>query len=229
MSSITARLIFPVESVSKINKEKELYKNELLKELNKNKAIVLEKFMNSNGIQINDVFMNSDKWYNLKDKYESEVSPLINEYEQKIRSHFAKIDDDFYLKINRQIQIALFISKISPISSFINLTSDLSNTSYNELLNYRHNAQIFQTQATNEIYSQFKYNSYAAFGNNWTSVEPKSKNLDLAKLTPPNFEYRSENLNVILQRDWYDILLLLLWCVLSFGFTYKRFLKYDIR
>ena len=162
----------------------------------------------------------SQKYQELRDKYEPQVGPLADECQRRIGSELNRIEQDYRNRRNIQFSIATNLARISPVSCYAYIVSGLSGTGVAEPDNFVRNARMFQEDINQIFYDKVSW----LFGQ-----QRRLEGFPSDSLTFPNMRYRYFNLAEALQMYWPDILLLCLFNVLFCALALMRFNRYDVR
>jgi ABC-type transport system involved in multi-copper enzyme maturation permease subunit len=233
LSSMVAQIIYPVKSEQVLNSELQMAKRNLDEKYIEKRRQLLKDMLLTKGLSNND----SDIFDRMGDvgvagifqQYDQNVVAIEQEYEKEYANTVKKLEQDYDIKKQTQTNIALFISRLSPVCCYLNVLSELSGTGISELLNFTDHAQRFQHQVENEIYSKCVIKRYYDQGGCYSTVEVKPgvdrRNINVPILT----DYKHVNLAQALTIGWIDILCLLFFAVILFAASYVSFLRYDVR
>lgn len=142
-------------------------------------------------------------------------------YKTKLEKELNKVDSYYDNERNLQAAIAQNISRLSPISCFIHLMAETSNTGFLEYEQWKKTRSLFKQLLDTEICSKDEWTS---FGHLMVGGWKVDRNAALPKL-----EYQPVSLHRIITKALPDFLLLILYGVLFFAGSYVVFLRYDVR
>ena len=232
LSSMVAQIIYPVKSEQVLNSELEMAKRNLDEKYVEKRRQLLKDMLFTKGLNNDsDIFdkMDDPGVAGIFQKYDQSVIDIEREYEKEYASTVKKLEQDFEMKKATQTNIALFISRLSPVCCYLNVLSELSGTGISELTNFSDHAQRFQHQVEDEIYNKAVIKRYYDRGGVYTTVEVKP-GVDRNNITVPILsDYKHVDLAQALTVGWIDILFLLLFSVILFSASYVSFLRYDVR
>jgi len=217
-SDIVAKAFIPVDSEAVVQLEKSLLIQNL--ELEKGKRIdEVEKTFPQ--LDMSDI--NGEKNKHIYEERNKILIPIRNEYNRKISEGINRIDEKFTLEKERQYSTSLLLARISPVTPFNQITTNLSWTGEHTRKKFITSAQSFQT-----ILNQ------AIFDNIYRDISPKgrismgiSSKINLKELPTYNFERVSlweTSKSIVL-----DVGLLFFFLIFFFMLSYISFLKYDVR
>ena len=228
ISPMVAEIIYPIESRNIIDIRKRVVKEDTIEELEERKLRLSDAAMLKFGLSGsgNTVFDFQDNPQGIKAQawYDSEVAALVDRYEKRIANELWNIEQDYSNKVNIQMYITMNLSRISPASCYTYLICELSGTGLIEKNNFMENARRFQEKAWKAIYDKFEVETLG----DRTSVGVTGE-LAKSKVSPPEMDYLHTNLTEVLQAEWPDIFLLLLFNILFFVAAFIRFRRYDVR
>lgn len=141
-------------------------------------------------------------------------------YKVKLEKELNKVDSYYDNERSLQAAIAQNISRLSPVSCFIHLMAETSNTGFLEYEQWKKTRSLFKQLLDTEVCSKHEWTS---FGKYMVSSTKKDK-APLSKL-----EYQPVSLHRIITKALPDFLLLILYGVLFFAGSYVVFLRYDVR
>jgi hypothetical protein len=232
LSSMVAQIIYPVKSEQVLNSELQMAKRNLNEKYVEKRRQLLKEMLLAKGLNNDsDIFdrMGDAGVAGIFQQYDQNVVAIEQEYEKEYANTVRKLEQDYDIKKQTQTNIALFISRLSPVCCYLNVLSELSGTGISELQNFTDHAQRFQHQVENDIYSKCVIKRYYDRGGCYTTVEVKP-GVDRNNVAVPILtDYKHVNLIQALSVGWIDILFLLLFSIILFSASYVSFLRYDVR
>jgi ABC-type transport system involved in multi-copper enzyme maturation permease subunit len=234
VSSMIARVVYPIKAHQIVTIEKQMVKSSIEKEFDNKRKTLMEGILVDNGLDPQNVpfFSMSENPAVMKSlkQYDEEVIPLETEYRERISNAVKKIEQDYQNKKNTQTAISINLARISPICSFTHIVSEISGTGTGEIENFTKNAQQFQQQVADEIYNNYSYKKYLFGGMGIGMANKKDEGFDEKKIAVPHLvNYKHITLTQALRLSWVDILILLLFGILLFAASFVSFLRYDVR
>lgn len=231
ISPMIAQIIYPVKTEDVFNKEYVMLRNQIQNDYDGERRQLLEKLVKNNDIEIKH-----DKGFpDLKDiaenktNYAEMVIPIDKKYEQRFTTELNELEKAYFQIRDQQITIASNLARISPVSSYSFLATELSNTGLLELNNCRESARKFQYQVTQDIYSHYIQKRFIFKGLISSGTEAKDgkwpKNLEIPKMT----QYSLMPIDVIFQKTLPDMVLLFWYSIIFFASAFVSFLRYDVR
>jgi len=237
-SPMLAQAIYPVQASQVVNMEKQAVQSDLNDELDKQRAELLERVASEYGmpnadllLSFNNQSVSEQAREQAMKQYDSQAQPLEDRYKKMISVALKKIDDDYENKKQVQASLAANLSRVSPVSCFTYLISELAGTSLLELKNFKDNARRFQQYVKETIYDNYTLKRYVSKGGNkWNMSYNVDNGFDPKKVAIPHMsDYRRVTLAEVLSAQWIDILLLALYAVAFFAAGFVAFNRYDVR
>ena len=127
-----------------------------------------------------------------------------------------QIQSDYERRVDGQIRVATWLSRISPASSLIFASGEMANTGVRQLRAFRKNLQNYRIQFVN--YAEDKWIERARQGGG-----------EISTADYPRFVQFGADLGDRVGAALPDLGLLALWNVVFFAAAYVGFLKYDVR
>jgi ABC-type transport system involved in multi-copper enzyme maturation permease subunit len=229
ISPMIAEIIYPIESEQVFNLKKQLAKENLEKELAQKKGEIFDNILSRYNISGVSYPGRTDEEKKAMSEYDEAKKIFDEEYEKRIGEEMKKFEVEYINNCNIQDAIAGNLSRISPVSSYTYIVSEISSTGSLELENFRNNSQTYQNIVKENIYDKFTLNSYLRKGGMGVTSIDYAKGFDPRKAFIPQLRYQHYGLLDALKSVWVDILLLILFSILFFTLSYVRFNKYDVR
>ena len=239
-SPMLAQAIFPVQSAQVVNQEKEAVRSDLNKELDDQRAELLEKvaadFGMSDPVDILDRRRSEDEVSEqtreqAKEKYDEQARGIEDRYEALISDALKKIENAYENKKQVQASLAANLSRVSPVSCFTYLISELAGTSLLELKNFQESARRYQQHVKEIIYDKYIQKRYVSkSGSTWIMSSNADDNWDPEKVSIPHLtNYHRTGMADVFSHQWIDILLLAFYVVVFFAAGFVAFNRYDVR
>lgn len=231
VSPMVAEIIYPIESQSVISLRKQIADKDVQEEFAQKRRELFDKCRTAFGLPLGWVSTHpdSDTGKKANAQFEKELPPLNEEYQKRTANVIRQIEQDYKNKRNVQASIAMNLSRISPVSCYTYLLSELSGTGITEPENFDENAQRYQDEVKRSVYDNFVSISYGGVGMGTATSIVSIDGFDRSKASIPEMHYRYQTLAEALQAGWADILLLFLFNILFFIAAFLRFRKYDVR
>jgi ABC-type transport system involved in multi-copper enzyme maturation permease subunit len=162
--------------------------------------------------------------------YDTERQELDQRYEERITAEMKKLDDDYFNQRNTQSLIARTLSRISPISCYTYVVTELAGTGTFEIHNFWDNARRFQEQVKQRLYDKRTLRWYGStkMRGAWRE-DAYVADFDPEKEPVPHLSYSTVSVGEALHGETFDIILLLVFSVIFFAASYVSFLRYDVR
>lgn len=234
VSPMIAEVIQPIKSRQIVNKEKDTIRQDLKNELNRKSSDLLKEIMNQNGVEFDNNLMTvwqseaGSRAIKEYDKNEDKIQ-MEKEYEEKINSALGKIEQEYKTQLTRQQLLTMNFSRLSPLSCFTYLVTDLAATGPEEMNSFDKNSQKFLEFVKQEIYDDFYFKRYSWYGSYWGFDMKKEGTEDKKHDVPVMRDYRHTTLNQALKANWIDLVLLVFYGILFFAGSFVGFLRYDVR
>ena len=234
VSPMIAEIIYPIESQSIMSFRKQIASEDVQEEFDQKRGELFDKCQTAHGVPLGGGASSHPKSAADKKAYaqfERELSLLnLNEKCQKRTANvIRKIEQEYKNKRNVQASIAMNLSRISPVSCYTYLLSELAGTGVTEPENFDKNAQRYQDEVKRSVYDNYFSISYGGVGTGTATMIYSIDGFDESKASIPEMHYRHQTLAEALQAGWADILLLFLFNILFFAVAFLSFRKYDVR
>jgi len=232
LSPMIAESMYPIKSPQVVQMEKELARENLYKELDTRRRELFERIMSDHGADYSGISWppQTEGAKRAYEQYDNEVVSLEKEYETQTTSALDRIEQDYEMKRRIQENIAVNLSRLSPLSCFTYIVTELSGTGLLELRNIQDRARLFQQQVNEAVYDNYITKLYGNTTGNTSSSTSSADGYDPATTPVPHLTgYRHVTLVRALETVWVDIVLLTLYGILFFTGASVSFLRYDVR
>ncbi|MFX0204201.1 MAG: ABC transporter permease, partial [Candidatus Hodarchaeota archaeon] len=219
VSPMIAEIFYPIESQSIVSLRKQIASEDIEREFDQKRRELFDRCRTAYGVPLGGGSSNVPK--NAADKkayaqFEKELPLLKEEYQKSTANLTRQIEQDYKNKRSVQTSIAINLSRISPVSCYTYLLSELSGTGITEQENFNENAQRYQDEVKKSVYDNFVIISYGGVGGGRATTIDPIEGFDQSKASLPEMHYRYQTLAEALQAGWADILLLFLFNILFF-------------
>jgi hypothetical protein len=160
--------------------------------------------------------------------YDEQTRLLDEKYNKELEVDLTRIDNEFLQKTNTQKAIALNISRLSPVSSFYNLITDLSSTGFLEIENYNAQAQKFQFNVKADIYDKVKIMKYYDQYGYLRKVDDKGFDSHTAEV-PIISDYTYLKPSYVVDKNRADFMLICAFTIIFFMACVVAFIRFDVR
>ncbi len=154
-------------------------------------------------------------------EYVEKQKKIQEEFRSRIDDEIGRIDAFYENARDAQAVVAKTISRLSPVSCFLHLVTEISRTGFVEFRQWKRNRARFKELLDREICSKIERMSFENF-----SMGGFPGDRDAA---PPRLTYETSSAKSILGDVWPDFVLLLVYGFLFFAGAYVAFLRYDVR
>ena len=204
---LLAKRIYRIPSVQEIQGQKDAVYQQAMQELfQANQQAMQELFQD----------MRPEK---IKQKtYQDFIVKKQEEMLAKIVEEHGKIENAYREKRNRQIQIGVDLSRISPVSSYTYIVAVLARTGLEHQEAFVQAAKRYQIDFSSFFNEQYR---------KMVRTLPQETKPDLTGF--PEFSFRPETLSESLAHTWVDIILLFLFSASFFMAAFISFLRADVR
>ena len=152
----------------------------------------------------------------------AEMTDIQKEAFDKINMERDRIQVNYERALNRQLALAMNMSRISPASSYTFAMTSLANTGITRQQSFLRDAKQYRREFSRYLNTKLSEGEGLGFN----PYDPEDQ-VDLSAL--PQFSPKGPSMDASLSEVWVDILLL---CVMGIGFfmaAYVSFLRYDVR
>lgn len=231
-SPMLAEIIYPIKPAQVVRMEKENVRANFEKELDTRERQLFERIMTAHGADFQMLGWPppdeaAKKAYG---QYDGEVVSLEKEYENRIALEISRIEHDYANRVKTQESIAANLARLSPLSCFTYVVTELSGTGLLELENFRTRAERFQEQVDKAIYDNFVTKKYGNTKGSTSISTSNKEGFEISRVPVPNMsDYRHVSVLTALKTVWIDILLMGMYALLFFALAFVSFLRYDVR
>jgi ABC-type transport system involved in multi-copper enzyme maturation permease subunit len=227
VSPMVAGVVYPVEGANVFDTNKRLIAEDIDHELVEEREALRKKCFEEFGAEEAEMrasrqFTEAGKLANAK--YEKEFAPIAERYQKRLAAALGRIERDYRRRTNVRAAIAMNLSRISPVSSYAYVISELSGTGVTEPENFIQNAQRYQGRVKEDVYDKFIVKRMRL---GWSSGPVEG--FDWKKASVPDMTYTYPTLAQGLQASRLDIVLLGLFAGLFYALTFMRLNRYDVR
>lgn len=231
MSPMIAEILYPAESQQVLNLRKLLTRQNLEKELDRKERELYDKILTGLGLDTRTASVpgRTDAEKRAQADYDEAKKALEQEYAQRVNAEIGKLEQEYINQRGTQAAIAMNLSRLSPVSCYSYILSEISATGVLEMHNFLNSAQRFQTEVKENIYDKIIVQSYGGTSGATATMIRQAEGFDPRTAAIPHLNYQHATLSEALQVEWVDIMLLLLFNVAFFAASYVSFLRYDVR
>jgi ABC-type transport system involved in multi-copper enzyme maturation permease subunit len=232
ISPMIAQVIFPVKTEDAYLRDSKILKQQIEKQFDNERRDLLKRVINENEVKIKfasgmpDLSEITEKETN----YSQLVKPIDKKYETELNQSLGKLEKEYSQSKFHQMEIAANLSRISPVSSFTYLITELSNTGILEYSNRQKAASDFQLQVNQDIYSKYLKFRYVYEGLVYCGTKEKGEKWPTQNVKVPVMtQHRSVPLSTIFLKTWPDFVLLIWFTVFFFIAAFVSFIRFDVR
>jgi hypothetical protein len=225
---MVADVLYPVEGANVFDTNKRLIAEDIDNELVEEREALRKKCFEEFGaekveMQRSDQITEAGKKANAE--YEREFAPIDERYQKRLAEALRRLEQDYLRRINVRSSIAMNLSRISPVSSYTYIISELSGTGVTEPDNFGQNAQIYQDQVKQAVYDKIIVKRGRGGGEKYEYPNEFDPRIALI----PEMIYSYPTLAKALQAGRLDIILLGLFTLLFLSLAFMKLNRYDVR
>ncbi|MFC1537814.1 ABC transporter permease [Candidatus Latescibacterota bacterium] len=217
-SDIIAKAVSPIRSQEVVQLEKTMLRHNIELE----KGTVMEG-IKKNLPQLDYNEMGTENFNRISEQRNNALNPIRDEYNTKIADGIARIEQEYSLEKDRQFSIALALARISPVTSFNKIMTDLAWTGETTKEKFKESALAHQDVLDYVLFNKIFHD----INPDGTVEMGMSGEINLKEL--PQFVYNRSTLAETFASIGLDIGLLLFFLMFTFVLVYVSFLRYDIR
>ena len=208
---LAAKVIAPTRTSQSVYMEKTAMRDNFDAELSEiKKKIVMETPADERGTRVIAG--------EVANKIDERMKPFEAEYRQKFQDHTNKLDRDYKRETERQEQVGETLSRITPTSSLIYLTTNLTQTGKRKRHNYFQAGERYYNELHTDLFSKIVDHASARMWNPAT---------DIVNITqPPPLEITT--LGETFRQSMVDVLLLCFFAVALTTVAFLKFFRSDI-
>jgi len=228
VSPMVADVLYPVEGANVFDTNKRLVAEDIDHELVEKREKLRKKCFVEFGATESDMRTShprTELGQKATAKYEREFVPIAERYQKRLAEALRRLEQDYRRRMNVRSSIAMNLSRISPVSSYTYVVSELSGTGVTEPENFGRNAQSYQDQVKQAVYNKIVVKRYGVGGERYEYPNE----FDPSDALIPEMMYTYPTMAQALQAGRLDIVLLGLFTVLFFSLAFMKLNKYDVR
>tara|TARA_R110000868_G_scaffold1211_1_gene9252 strand:- start:18548 stop:19963 length:1416 start_codon:yes stop_codon:yes gene_type:complete len=212
---ISGRLV-DVPNVDDITAQKNRYRTQLFDE----DRPKMEKFKPANGTDPQDVMT----------QFSAMMRELSTNRQEKIDAFTERINEEYTNRKNRQEDVALALSRVSPTSIFTLASTELAGTSLELQNRFMSSAEEYQNVYANFMTEKTGSGGHGGFRMIIRTTDDEGEEPEtLDPNEMPQFEYAKTSFKTAASNSLLDMGLLVLFNLVFFGGAFTAFLRYDLR
>ena len=231
ISPMIAEIIYPVKSSQVEKLEENLIRQSVEHEMDANLRQLYDNTMTEFGFAGSGISVpgRTDAEQRAQESYDSQKRPIVDGYQRKISEEIRKLREDYENRRATQATISMNLSRISPVSCYTYVTSEVSLTGVLEMNNLLQNASRFQSEVNEDVYDKYTVRSYGGTKGGTATMIQEVPGFNPKTAPVPQMHYDFLSLASTLRAEWVDILLLVLFNLAFFAGSYVSFNRYDVR
>jgi len=220
-SVVASRLLLPVKSQQVIDLEKSQVRSQFGRDLAAALGNLAKSTPGVKDMSLDEYFKQMRAKNPAIDAFEKAQTERKAEFTARLNAELDKIDADFERQRGRQAALARTISRLSPVSCFVHVLTELAGTGFVEENAWRETRSRFKQILDREIAPKM---------GSFTFGDLTYGSMDVDREAPaPRLPPEPVALEKRLAEVWVDLALLLLYGLLFFAGAYVAFLRYDVR
>ncbi len=211
---ISGRLV-EVPNVDDITAQKNRYRTQLFQE----DRPKMENFKPTEGTEAREVMT----------QFTAMMRELSSNRQDKVEAFTERINEEYINKKNRQEDVALALSRISPTSVFTLASTELAGTSLRLQNQFMNSANEYQNVFNNFITEKTGSEGLGGFRMIMITTDEQEEAERLDPNEMPQFEFAKTSFETATANSLPDLGLLVLFNLIFFGGAFAAFLRYDLR
>jgi hypothetical protein len=232
ISPMIATILYPVKSQQVHNSEKLMVRQNIEQELDRARRELFDKIVTRGyGLGLERLKDGtSPEVGRAKAAFGSARQGLEKQFQERLVGELDQLDQEYANRRRAQSAIARNLSRLTPVSSYTYVVTEVSGTGVLELDTFLENSRRFQREVKAQLYDKTIHEWYGSTTARATwRKDYNVPGFDPAKEPVPQMRYLPAPLSKALKWEWVDILLLCLYNIVFFAAGYAAFLKYDVR
>ena len=233
LSPMIVQVIRPVQSYQAFTTGLEDTRTDIKNELFAREDELFLDIIGRHGITVDEYFdidKQSAERVAIESEYDAVVGPIRDDYASRLVQASENYKRNFDNALREQERLSMLISRISPVSCFTYLVTNLAGTGLLEIDKFTSSAEQFQDEVAATVYDKFDYMQYGTHSRGYNMGFREKDGVDQGELSVPRMvDYRSASFSEAFGESWPDLLLLALYTVLFFAGAFVKFLRYDVR
>ncbi|MBN2414250.1 ABC transporter permease subunit [bacterium] len=219
ISTMVAEAMYPVKTEMVFSMEK----NALLHDLEEEERAEYSALWKSIGGENTRPMTSPDtsSWDDQTARFMAERVAIQKRYEERVRTSVADLEREYDNEKQRQSDIAMNISRVSPVSCYMYAVSSLAGTGLNVESGLKEDAYRFYEHLKRTVYSQVFIVKLTGSTSDFSTFPENNP--------APQFQQAGRSLDSVIRDSSLDLLLLCLFNVLLFAGAFVAFLRYDVR
>jgi ABC-type transport system involved in multi-copper enzyme maturation permease subunit len=220
-SAVVSKLFLPAKSQQVIDLEKSQVRDQFARDLSKALASMASSTPGIKDMSMDEYFKQRRAKNPVIEAFERTQTERKAESAVRLNAALDKVDADYERQKGQQATLARTISRVSPVSCFVHLLTELAGTGFAEETAWREARSNFKRILDRDVASKA---TYYMFGNT-AYVESFPEHSPPA----PKFPAEPVPLEKRLAAAWLDLVLLAIYGLLFFVGAHVAFLRYDAR
>jgi hypothetical protein len=228
VSPMIAGILYPVEGANVFDTNKRLIAEDIDHELIEEREALRKKCFDEFGAPEVDMRTGrprSELGKKANAMYEREFVPIAERYQKRLADTLRRIEQDYRRRTGVRSSIAMYLSRISPVSIYTYIITELSGTGVTEPDNFTHNAQRYQDQVKQAVYDKIIVKRRRGGSASYEYTD----GFNPMEALLPELVYTYPTLTQALHASRFDIILLSLFNVMFCALAFMILNRYDVR
>ncbi len=231
ISPMLAEIIYPVNSPMVVRLQEDLARQNLEKEYDLRKRELYDRVLAQYGFTGRGISVpgRTDAERKAQEAYDDQKKPLDEEASKRISEETRKLREEYKNMRATQASIAMNLSRLSPVSCYTYIISELSSTGVLEMDNFVANAERYQDEVKQNLYDNFLIDSYGGTNGGTAVMIHEKPGFEPGKAAVPQLSYHRIGYLDGLRAEGPDVVLLVLFTIVFFAAGWAAFSRYDVR
>jgi len=221
MSVVVAKIVQPVKSRQIVDLEKSQVRRQMRNEEYREIDGLQKTIPGVKDMTSTEFFASLRKGDESAKAFEKKQSEVQEQFRVRCDAELNRIDAVYENQRSLQAEIARNISRLSPVSCFIHIMAETSNTGFAEFREWQKTKMLFKQSIDREISVKM---DTITFGDLSIGRDKFDRAAPIS-----NVAYRPVLFDEVVAVVWPDILVLFIYGILFFAGAYAVFLGYDVR
>ncbi|MCS7312089.1 MAG: ABC transporter permease [Acidobacteria bacterium] len=235
VSPMVAAVVYPVESPQVHDLRKQLLRQNLTREWDQARRDLFDRTLLQFGLDPKEkgwdvMYAQGGQLLQVRQAYEEGRQSLDRVFEQRLQAEVDRLDQDYTNRRHGQIRIARNLARLSPVSGYTFVLTEVAGTGVTAVETLRANARRFLTEVRDQVYSKFVLHWYGSAVGQYMGIRTEIvKGFDPKGASVPHLQYQWASWPEVWRAVGIDVLLLGFYAVAFLAGAYVSFLRYDVR
>ncbi|GBC84005.1 hypothetical protein HRbin11_00425 [bacterium HR11] len=235
VSPMVAAVVYPVESPQVHDLRKQLVRQNITQEWERARRELFDRTLLGFGLDPKErgwdvMYAKEGGLLQVRQAYEDARQNLDRVFEGRLQAELDRLEQDYVNRRNVQVRIARRLARLSPVSCYALVLTEVAGTGVTAVDTLRANARRFLTEVWDQVYSKWILHWYGSAAGGYMSIRTEIvKGFDPKQAPVPHLRYQWAAWPEVWQAIWVDVLLLGFYAVAFLAGAYVSFLRYDVR